>query len=166
MSDFDSKLNAFFAKLDHKLQKDFPDVLAETAIAHFKESFKTKSFDGVAWKPYKYPAREPSRGSLMNRSPGGLAHSIGERTIITANRVTIYAGKPYARIHNEGGRVRQIKNVRPYHNNNFMGKGKRVQIQAHAYKVDYTMPQRQFMGKSTSLLNAIENRFKTNFKDL
>jgi phage gpG-like protein len=84
--------------------------------------------------------------------------------IISPNLVTINAGNsrvPYARIHNEGGRVSGQRNIRAYTNRNFMGKGKAVAIRAHSRRVDYTMPKRQFMGKHPQLLTLIKNRFKT-----
>lgn len=166
MSDFDSKLNAFFNKLDDRMQNHFPNMLAETAVESFKENFKTKSFDGVSWKPYGNPKREPKRGSLMQRS-NNLFSSI-KPSHVSASLVTISAGSsrvPYARIHNEGLRVSGVRNIGTYTNRNFMGKGKAVQIRAHTRKVDYTMPKRQFMGKSLSLLNTVKIRFKTLLKD-
>jgi phage gpG-like protein len=162
MSDFDNKLNAYFAKLDDKLQKHFPNMLAETATELFKENFKNKSFFGEPWQPYKNKAREPSRGSLMMRT-NALFGSVRPSTV-TAMLVIISAGNsrvPYARIHNEGGRIAGNRNIRAYTNRNFMGKGKAVNIRAHTRKVDYTMPKRQFMGKHITLLNTIKTRFKT-----
>lgn len=165
MSDFDSKLNAFFNKLDDRLQNHFPNMLAETATEAFKDNFKTKSFFGEAWPTYGNPDKEPKRGSLMMRS-NNLFASV-RPSVVNSSLVRISAGSSkvsYARIHNEGGRIRGVRYVRPYHNNNFMGKGQRVQIQSHTRKVDYTMPKRQFMGKHPELLKLIKQRFKTLLK--
>ncbi|TZF81808.1 hypothetical protein FW774_17275 [Pedobacter sp. BS3] len=166
MNDFDSKLNSFFNNLNDKLQQQFPNILAETATEYFKERFIYKDWDGVPWQPYGNPKREPKRGSLLNRSPGGLMSTI-RPSVISPTLVRINAGSakvPYARVHNEGLRVRAVQYVRPHHNNNFMGKGQRVQIQGHSRRIDFTMPRRQFMGKSHPLLNAVKNRFKTLIK--
>lgn len=166
MSDFDSKLYAFFNKLDDRMQNHFPNMLAETAVESFKENFKTKSFDGAPWKAYGNPKREPKRGSLMMRT-NALFGSI-KPSHVSASLVTISAGGsrvPYAKIHNEGGRVSGTRNIGSYTNRNFMGKGKAVQIRAHTRKVDFTMPKRQYMGKSLTLLETVKNRFKTLLKD-
>ncbi|SDG32200.1 Phage virion morphogenesis family protein [Pedobacter terrae] len=164
MKDFDSKLNAFFLSLNGRLQS-FPNIVAETATEHFKERFIQKNWDGEAWKPYKNPKREPKKGSLMMRS-NNLMMSV-RPSLVTSSRVRINAGSakvPYARTHNEGLRMRGVQYVRPHHNSNFMGKGKRVQIQGFSRKMDYMMPKRQFMGKSKALLALIEARAKNHLK--
>lgn len=165
MNDFDSQLNAFFDSLDRKIDY-IPQIIAETSVEYFKDSFRTKSWDGEPWKPYKNKKREPKRGSLMQRSPGGLASTV-RPSIVSAPLVRISAGNSrinYARVHNEGLRVRAVQYVRPHHNNNFMGKGKRVQIQGHSKRIDFLMPRRQFMGKSGGLLNAIKTRINNHLK--
>jgi len=167
MKEFDQQLNNLIGQLEKKIDA-VPNLVAETAVEFFKERFRTKEWDGVPWKPYGNPAREPKRGSLLNRNAGGLVSTI-KPSIVTSQLVRISAGGRgvnYARVHNEGLRVRAIQNVRGYHNINFMGKGKRVQIQPHNRKIDFTMPKRQFMGKSEPLLKAIGTRFKNNFKTL
>lgn len=164
MKDFDNKLNDFFADLKKKIDNT-AGIVAETAITHFKERFEVgnKNWDGETWKPYGNPLREPKRGSLMYRNAGGLQSSI-QGEVISASRGRVFTRKPYARIHNEGGRVRAVQYVKPHYNNNFMGRGKRVQIKGFARKLDFVMPKRQFMGKSTMLLEAIKTRFKNDFK--
>lgn len=167
MSLFDQQLNNLISGLEKKIDA-VPNIVAETAVEFFKDRFRTKEWDGVPWKPYKNKAREPTRGSLLNRNAGGLMSTI-KPSIVTSQMVRISAGGRginYARVHNEGLRVRAIQYVRGYHNNNFMGKGKRVQIHPSNRKIDFTMPKRQFMGKSELLLKTIETRFKNNFKTL
>lgn len=164
-SNFDRDLNGFFSKIDVGLRQHFPGMVAETATEYFKASFKSKSWDGQAWQPYQNKAREPRRGSLMQRT-NALASSI-RPSQVTPSRVVISAGNSrvkYARVHNEGGRVSGTRQIRPYTNRNFMGKGKRVPIRAHSRTVNYNMPQRRFMGKSQILLAQIKSRFKNAFK--
>jgi len=164
MKDFDSKLTAFFESIDSRFAEYLPNMVAETAVEVFKDSFRTKSFDGNPWPAYG-SRKEPKRGSLMQRT-NNLASSI-RPTLVSPAKVTISAGNSrvkYARVHNEGLRVKGTWKINPYINNNFMGKGKRVKIKAHSRKVDFKMPQRQFAGKSEILLNTIKNRFKTSFK--
>lgn len=163
MSKFDQQLNALFGNIDTKID-EAPQVIAETAVEHFQNALQQKQWDGKPYVPYKHKNREPTRGSLMQRDLN-LFNSI-KPSMVTATRIVISAGgqrAPYARRHNEGARIRDIRNVRPHHRENFMGKGKRVQIKSYSYKIDYLLPQRQFMGKSPSLLNDIKTRLIANF---
>lgn len=165
MNNFDSQLNTFFNRIDTHIKQHFPNIVAETAVEHFKEAFKTKSWNGVPWAAYKNKAREPRRGSLMMRN-NQLFGSI-RPSAVTPVKVVISAGNnrvPYARIHNEGGQISGTRQIRPYNNRNFMGKGKSVSIKAHTRRVNYNMPKRQFMGKSQPLLNEIKTRFKNTFR--
>lgn len=161
-NNFDRDLNAFFSKLDIGLKQYFPNMLAETATEEFKGSFKHKAWDGVPWPAYKNKAREPRRGSLMQRT-NALAGSI-KPSMVTPHRVVISAGNSrvrYARVHNEGERISGTRRIGQYTNRNFMGRGKAVNIRAHSRTVNYTMPQRRYMGKSKPLLDKIKSRFKT-----
>src|SRR5690554_1550143 len=124
MSNFDRQLQALFDKVEQK-QNMIPQLVAETATEHFQNALIQKQWNGNPYPPYKNKAREPTRGSLMQRDLN-LFRSI-KPSMVTAERVVISAGgsrAPYARVHNEGLRVRTVQNVRGYHNNNFMGKGK------------------------------------------
>lgn len=175
MNDFDAKLNVFFGQLDDKFKRVFPNMVAETAVEHFKENFKTKSFDGKPWPAFKNKAREPRRGSLMMRS-NALFASIKPK-LVTAERVIISAGGsrvPYARVHNEGGAIlhkpRQVIITHKVHTRGkhkgktlFAKNNQNASYSQRATRGAYTqnMPQRQFMGKSQMLLTAIKNRFKT-----
>ena len=166
MNDFDSKLTDFFNKFDTAVHDYFPAMLAETAVEHFQNALINKSWDGQPYPAYGNLNRQPRRGSLMMRT-NNLFRSIHIKTT-SASRVIISAGNsrvPYARIHNEGQRVTGTFQVRAHTNRNFMGKGKQVNIKSHSRKVDFTMPKRQFMGKSALLYTEVKNRFKTNFKD-
>ena len=159
----EQKINTFFAQFDAQFNAMVPQIIAETATEYFKERFKAKNWDGVPWPIYNVKGaknrKEPSRGSLMLRSLNLFSSIVP--SMVTANRVVISAGgsrAPYARVHNEGLRVRGIRNVRPFTNTNFMGKGRRVQIKGHTRKVDFTMPRRQYMGHSPYLNNEIRER--------
>lgn len=166
MNDFDSKLNQFFGKFDEAVKVYFPNMLAETAVEHFQNALINKSWDGQPYPAYKNKSREPSRGSLMMRTLA-LFRTIKPKTVISS-RVVISAGSsrvPYARIHNEGLKVNGTFHVKSFTNRNFMGKGKPQDIRSHQRKVNYTMPKRQFMGKSRLLLSEVKTRFKNNFKD-
>ena len=166
MNDFDSKLNQFFGKFDEAVKVYFPNMLAETAVEHFKNALIKKSWDGQPYPAYGDKAREPRRGTLMMRT-NALFNTIKPKTV-SSSTVIISAGNSrvrYARIHNEGLRVTGTFQVRAFTNRNFMGKGKPVDIRSHKRKVDYTMPKRQFMGKSRLLFAEVKTRFKNTFKD-
>lgn len=159
------KINAWFARFDKRMNQRVPDIIAETATAYFKERFVKADWDNNPWAPYKNKKREPKRGTLLKRSPGGLMSTI-KPAEVSAGRIVISAGgarAPYARVHNEGLRVRAVQYVRPHTNSNFMGKGKRVQVQAHSRRLDFKMPKRQFMGHSAILNKRIIQRIKQAF---
>lgn len=164
-SNFDSDLNNFFGSIDQRLTVYVPDMIAETAVEVFKDSFVTKSWDGEQWPEYGNKEREPKRGSLMRRT-NNLVNSI-HPSLVSPTLVRINAGNykvPYARAHNEGMQMSGTRNIRSYYNNNFMGKGKRISIRAHTRSVNYITPRRQFMGKSELLLTTIKTRFINTFK--
>lgn len=164
----EQKINAFFSdfnkRFDGNIPESVPRIIAETATEYYRQALIQKKWDGVPYKKYQ-GKKEPTKGSLMMRS-NNLFRSI-KPLYVAPERVTIGAGSSkvrYARIHNEGGRVRGVRNVRPFHNNNFMGKGKRVQIKGHTRKVDYIMPKRQFIGFASELNKQIITRLKQSFK--
>lgn len=144
-----------------------PIIVAETATEFFQERFRTQEWDKVPWQALspKYAVRKTrGAGRILTRS--SLLRASIRPSVQTPGRVVISAGNsnvPYARIHNEGLRVKTIANIRPYTNNNFMGKGKKVQIKAHNRSINYKMPRRQFMGASRYLNDAIINRLTAAF---
>lgn len=160
---FDSqKINLWFDRLDSRFEA-FPGIIAETAVEYYKERFIQKNWEGKPWPSYKNKKREPGKGSLMMRT-NNLFSSV-RPTVVTNQKVVISAGSgriPYARVHNEGLRVRGVQYVRPYTHPNLLGKGMR-QVQGHARKVDFKMPQRQFIGPSAILTTQIINRLKMAF---
>src|ERR1700748_2632276 len=127
----------YFAKLEDMIRTQVAPIVAETATEYFKESFTTKSFDGVAWPQVKRPV---ARGSLMVRS-GMLVSSI-RPSVVEADRVVISAGSskvPYARVHNEGLQVVAKANVKAFTRNQ---RGKPAKVRAHTRNMNFKMPQR------------------------
>jgi phage gpG-like protein len=163
MSGNSDKINLWFDVFDQRFSAT-PGIIAETAVEHFKERFIQKNWEGVPWTPYKNKKREPSKGSLMMRT-NNLFSSV-RPSRVSPERVTISAGSSrisYARIHNEGGLVRGIQYVRPYTHPNLLGKGRR-QVRGHARKMNFTIPKRQFMGRSAALNDRILSRLRSHFK--
>jgi phage gpG-like protein len=156
------KIEVWFDRFDKRFN-DVAPIVAETSVEYFKERFIQKNWEGVPWAPFKNKKREPSKGSLMMRT-NNLFSSI-RPSVVTAEKVIISAGSgkvPYARVHNEGLRVRGVQYVRPYTHPNMFGKGRR-QVKWHARKVDFKMPKRQFMGNSATLNGLIMDRIKKHF---
>ena len=159
MSNNKANIANFFDRFDKRFEQ-VPHIISETSIAHFQERFKEKDWEGVPWPDYKKPKPGQSRSDLLRRS-GRLFRSIQEKEA-NQHRVVITAGDSqsvqYARVHNEGLRVRGVRYVKPYTHNNLFGKGKRVSIKGHTRKVDFKMPRRRFIGIGPTLLRKNRDR--------
>ena len=161
-----------FAKLDPgyiakltklgKLKNKFPEMAAIEAVNFTKERFIRKNWvdrTAKAWDKRKPSPewhsearkKENNRGSLMIKS-GRLKRSI-RKIKVTANSVTIGTDVPYAQIHNEGGTVNQIVQVKAHSRQR---KGRTSNVKAFSRKRKIKMPQRQFIGESAILLRRLE----------
>lgn len=121
-----------------------PLVAANTAVAEFKNNFRTESFDGVKWKEvqrrdghspaYRYAARHhPARTTrnILTGDTGDLGRSI-EVKEVGEGRATVWTSpqefgskEPYGAVHNEGLKA---------------GRG-----------TGFIMPRRRFMGDTPGL---------------
>ena len=164
---YEQQINAWFNNFEHRFNSTVPNIIAETAVEYFQDSFKKQAWDNVPWQPLspKYAAKKSrGRGRILTAS-GILQRSI-RPSVVNANKVRISAGNsnvPYARIHNEGLTVKGSAKVRAFTNRNFMGKGKPQKIRAHTRAFNYTMPRRQFMGHSKYLNQILINRLTKAF---
>jgi len=162
-------IDDFMSKLNGKVQRVVPQLVAETATEFFKERFRVKQDPhGKPWQPVKRPVR---RGSLMVRS-GKLMNTI-RPSLVSADRVRIRAGNakvPYAQIHNEGGTINHPggtayipgdKRFTWVSNKKAAGK---TYPRTKAHKIP--MPKRQFMGHSKLLNGRIIERIKGVMKDI
>lgn len=151
-------------------------------VAWSKDRFKYQNW--IDTYPAAWPGRSrkkpwTNKGKAPNNSGRALLVKTGQlrRSIrivaTTANSVTIGSDLPYARVHNEGQRMRFVQNVRLFvrmnkKNNRFSvvrGKeGKRSSqirftqnasgishVKAHTRRMNYIMPERRFMGESKFL---------------
>lgn len=135
-------------KLVVTLRQKTAQVVAEKAVAYYKQSFSRKSWEGQPWKAAK---KEPARGSLMVRS-SKLMNSI-RPVLVTPERIRIRAGSPqvpYAQIHQEGGTINHPGGT-PYFFDKAKNKAVFVSKKNGAnlpvtkpHKI--TMPRRQYMG--------------------
>jgi len=153
------KINLWFAQLDSRFEQ-VPGIIGETATEFYKANFAQAQWEGVPW-----PARKDNKTHPLLRKTGNLFSSISY-SVPNPNKVLVSAGRnkrtPYARVHNEGQRVRGVQNVRPYTHPNLFGKGRR-QVSSFTRQVNFKMPQRQFIGPSAILNIQIMNRLKMAF---
>lgn len=161
------QINNWFSNFEHRFNNAVPNIIAETATEYYQDRFNKEEWDGVAWKPLnKEYASKKTRGAGRILTASGILQRSIRPTTVSSSRITISAGNskvPYARIHNNGGRVSGVRRVRSYTNKNFMGKGKPVNIKGHNRSVNYVIPQRQFMGHSTHLNKILRNRLTLAF---
>lgn len=144
-----NKMKEDFERMERELnqfvEKDFPIIVAVEAENHYKRSFDNQGFTDttlVKWKsrdvdtnPQKYSRRERERSAgraiLIGHGSGDhMRDSI--YTTHTSARVDIMIPKPYAQVHNEGGQAGR--------------------------NLSATIPQRQFVGKSAVLNEAIKKK--------
>ena len=141
------EFNNYLQSLPEEILPDAAEIIAETATEHFKQAFKVKAFDGNPWPAASKPR---SNGSLWIDS-GALVNSI-RPSEVSAQRVVISAGNDkvdYAAVHNEGfnGTVAVPEHTR-----------KGAPVKAHTKTV--SMPRRQFMGDSETLVDLIHQRIE------
>ena len=109
-----NELENYLGSLPDKILDDAAEIVAETATAYYKETFRRKAFDGNPWAPAKVPRQN---GSLLIDS-GNLLNSI-RPAYVGRDKVVISAGNDkvdYAKVHNEGfiGRVCSLTCTFPY----------------------------------------------------
>ena len=154
---------AFFDKM-YKLaspvfKRKLVDEAGITALRFSKERFRQKNwvYKGMpqSWEKRKRKAR----GSTLVRS-GRLKRSI---RIISKGRFYVQLGTdvPYARIHNEGGKLTDTVKVRSHtRKRSTRGGSGSIKVRSHQRKMNTTIPQRQFIGSSVALANKVEKKLK------
>lgn len=145
------ELNKYLQSLPEEIMEDAADIVAETATAYYKGTFRSKEFDGNPWAPAKVPK---TTGSLLIDS-GALVNSI-RPAVVTPQKVVISAGNSkvdYAQVHNEGfsGTVAVPAHTRKT-------KHKDVPVKAHTRKANII--KREFMGDSNELNEQIHARIE------
>jgi len=160
-------IETFFDALDSRLAQ-VPEVIEETAIEYYRNSFVKESWDGNPWQPLSpaYAKRKKRGAGRILTATSTLSGSI-TGMIISQGRVVISAGgakTPYARIHNEGGTIQHAARSETFLRNRSRrgrfatgttaGQGQSFQ----PYTVN--MPKRQFMGFTKELREQILTRIK------
>lgn len=132
-------------------------IVAETSVEYFQNTFRTKKFDGNPWVPPRVPKRS---GSLLVQS-GALLNSI-RPVLVSPERIVIAAGNEkvdYAQVHNEGftGTVTVPAHIR------HTRRGDQV-VRQHTRRVN--IPQRQFIGAAQELENDLQERIEAYVKSV
>jgi phage gpG-like protein len=126
-------------KIQNYLNKDVFETVGNEAVSHYKKSFRDEGFTDrnlKKWKEVKrrINPRNPKTASAtlpILTKTGELGDSIKWEQG-AGRKVIIKTDKPYAQVHNEGGRA---------------GRGK-----------GFKMPKRQYIGKSAELTNKINTK--------
>jgi phage gpG-like protein len=150
---FDDDMKRQAKQIAGTIKKDLPRVIGVEGKNHFENSWRHQGFkdEGInRWKPRKAPPKLTESGKISkaylnwkrkNNRPILYSHGSDRkgihlkdsiRAIPGIGRVTFATSKPYAKVHNEGGRA---------------GRGK-----------GFRMPKRQFMGRSRTLDRRIETK--------
>lgn len=142
-----------------EVMNHLPDVLATTALNHFKDSFRRQGWRDKGlkrWKPRKDGSR-PGGAILVKR--GHLRNSL-RKLIVSWRRSEVGTNLPYAAAHNEG--FEGVVNVKGHTRKKYQRtKSKRKEatgsygVRAHTRKAN--LPQRQFMGDSEILDRKIDH---------
>ena len=161
-----------FNRLQRLTQRTFLQQMTNEAgviaVNFSKDRFRFKNW--IDKTAEKWQARKrPDRGSLLLRT-GRLKRSI--RKIASGDYyVVVGTDVPYAQLHNEGGTVSKVVQVKAHtrkvviRQRKVSRKGKvslkvigskMVNVRAHNRKMNRTMPKRQFLGESELLMRRIE----------
>lgn len=119
----------------------------------FDMSFQKQGFTDAAFEAWtnRDPDRDPGRAILIDTTFLRKSLSVlGEN----ATRIQFGTHVPYARVHNEGLRVRAVQNVRAHHRTR---KGNRHQVKAHTRRMDVKYKQRKFIGESKQMMDNLDN---------
>lgn len=154
-----------FLAIAEAMKKDVRLFAKQYCLQWFDDSFQNQGFTDasfVAWKKRKEPDKRPGGFILIDTT--FLRKSLA---VLSETKRSIEFGThvPYASLHNNGGRMRVVQNVRAHHRTR---KGKREQVKSHTRKIDTKYEKRQFIGPSQQmmkgldewLLNEVQKRFK------
>lgn len=139
------------------LKEDVPVIIEVEGLNFIKKNFEDEGFNTTGLEKWKARVdKDTSRSLLVGHSTGGNKLRNSFRTRRTTNSVHFITYKDYAQIHNEGGRINGTFGVRSHKRKTRSGRV--ATVKSHSRTVDFTMPKRQFMGKSPYLVNKISNQ--------
>jgi len=131
-----------------RLFQSLPAILGQKALEFFDRSWDQKGFADRTlnkWKPVidSKSGREKQRPLVQTAR---LRRSLRLKT--DRNSAIIYTDVEYAQIHNEGGTITGVANIKSHKRRTKNGV---VDVSAHKRRVNTDIPQRQFMGASELL---------------
>lgn len=147
-----------------KLKKQVPAFVAGAAEKMKDANFSAEGFvsGGSAkprWAKRKAETRRSS-GKRILHSTGYMQSNVRAKAALNQVRVGADLSKvPYAKLHNEGGRV--VQYVRAHHRKHWKT-GKRYQVQPYARWI--TMPQRKFLGYSPDIEKIVKKELDYELK--
>lgn len=148
--------------------KSLPKVVAKTYLRHSQDSFKKGGFTNerfVKWPERVRPDRNDKQSRAVLVKTGRLVRSI--RATTKGTTAIISSSVPYAKIHNEGGKVSGRVSVRRHQRRgrkSKRGKRTKIDVRAHTRKVNTRIPKRQFMGRSKVVNDRIVKNLIKEFK--
>lgn len=145
------KIDKLLENCMEEIMQGTAQIVAETSVEYFQNTFRTKKFDGNPWAPPRVPKRSVS---LLVQS-GALLNSI-RPVLVSPERIVIAAGNEkvdYAQIHNEGfkGSVTVPAHIR------HTRRGDQT-VRQHTRSVN--IPQRQFIGNARELETELQKRIE------
>jgi len=141
-----------------KLKQDLPRIVGNEAVVFSKGNWRKQGFQDVSVQPWKRrnPKAERNSGRAILIDTGRLRRSI-RITGIFGSQVHIGSDVPYARIHNDGGRVTSTQRVREHTRRT---KKSTTRVSAHQRRVNFYMPRRRYIGNSVELHRRINQKVK------
>jgi phage gpG-like protein len=170
-----------------KLIDEVPDIVGQTAVDWYKDSFKNQGFTDnvlVPWKPRRGAAGRDK--TLVHTA--NLRDSLRYRAV--GNTVVVFTGgesADYARIHNRGGTIAVTPRMRRFfwamhakagggvrsgRSSTRLSRANQAQAQAAikwkrmALSKKITIPKRQFIGESAGLRRRISTRIVSRFNQI
>lgn len=141
-----------FKAIATKLKADSKRYAESFCLQWFEDSFQNGGFTDssfVAWDARKND-KDAGRAILVQTTY--LSKSL-EVMRNTPTSMTFGTTVPYAKLHNEGGRLRAVQYVRAFTRTR---RGKREQVQSHSRKIDIKFPKRQFIGHSEKMMQGLD----------
>lgn len=142
-----------------------PKVIANEAVNISMDAFKTESWEGAAWRPRSSKAKR-NKGRALLVDTARLKR--GVQAVPSGNGVLWKNEVPYARIHNDGGVIKQAARSETFRRNRKVrgvnkGQFKKGTTQGRGFTFkerNITMPRRRFMGKSPAVVKRLADAGK------
>jgi phage gpG-like protein len=140
-----------------------PAMVVAKTLRFIDGNFRAQGWQGASFQPWQ--KQKIPRGQILIKT-GRLRR--GTNYTSSPGQVRFYNDVPYAKIHNEGGTINAVVNVRAFTRMRLGKKGKTSEVKAHTRMMKTLMPQRQFMpyeGHESPVLNdSIKTELEKEFK--